>query len=256
MQKDTWNPAQYERFKEQRQEPVNDLLALIQPRPMARAVDLGCGTGELTALLHERRNIGQTTGIDRSAAMLEKAAAFTRTGLKFEQGTIEDWTETAGIDLLFSNAALQWTSNHPALFSRFRDCLSVGGQLAVQMPANHDHLSHRLAGEIAQQAPFSQALAGYVRLSPVLPVEEYATMLHGLGFSEVQALTKVYGHQLSPVGDLVEWVKGTLLTDYEARLPAALFAQFLERYSRRLNAALGEGKYFYAFKRTILWALR
>jgi trans-aconitate 2-methyltransferase len=41
----TWDPDQYHRFADERSQPFHDLLDLLQPRNMARAVDLGCGSG-------------------------------------------------------------------------------------------------------------------------------------------------------------------------------------------------------------------
>jgi trans-aconitate 2-methyltransferase len=37
-----WNPAQYERFRDERARPFFDLLDLVQPQPGMRVVDLGC----------------------------------------------------------------------------------------------------------------------------------------------------------------------------------------------------------------------
>ena len=53
---------------------------------------------------------------------------------------------------------------------------------------------------------------------------------------------------------VVEWVRGTLLTDYESRMPEAMYREFVARYRERLNAALGDQRpYFYPFKRILLW---
>src|SRR5438445_352217 len=82
----TWNPDQYERFREERSQPFFDLLDLCEPRPAMRVIDLGCGTGELTAKLHSRLAAAETVGIDSSAAMLEKSRAHNTKGLRFELG--------------------------------------------------------------------------------------------------------------------------------------------------------------------------
>ena len=50
---DGWSPDQYERFRSERQQPFDDLLTLCHPVPGGRIVDLGCGTGDLTKILHE-----------------------------------------------------------------------------------------------------------------------------------------------------------------------------------------------------------
>ena len=91
MTADSWDPGQYAKFLRERSAPFFDLLDLVEPRPGMRVVDLGCGTGELTRQLHERLGARETLGLDRSAKMLEKSAAFAAPGLRFEQGTVEEF---------------------------------------------------------------------------------------------------------------------------------------------------------------------
>lgn len=254
MLRDSWNPAQYDRFKTERQLPFWDLLHLVQPGRLRAAVDLGCGTGELTSILHDRLAIGSTSGIDRSAAMLAKALPLAKAGLAFHEGQVEEWQAPAGVDLVFSNATLQWTEDHAALFPRLLKGLRPDGQFAVQMPSNHDHISHRLAAEIAASPRFRTALNGFIRVSPVQPAENYAELLYKAGCKEQHIGLKVYGHVLPSSADVVEWVKGTMLTDYETRLSPGDFQDFLAVYHQQLAAALGtSGPYFYAFKRLLIW---
>ncbi len=128
-----------------------------------RIVDLGCGTGELTREMHRRLAAGETVGIDSSPAMLAKSAEFAGDGLRFEQGDITAFAADGAFDLVFSNAAIQWVSDHEPLFARLAAALSPTGQLAVQMPANNDHPSHVTAFAIAGEPPFRDALGGYAR---------------------------------------------------------------------------------------------
>lgn len=83
-----------------------------------RAVDLGCGTGELTRQLHDRLGCRETLGLDRSAKMLERSAAFAAPGLRFERESVEDFAPAAPVDLIFSNAALHFVKGHEALLPR------------------------------------------------------------------------------------------------------------------------------------------
>jgi trans-aconitate 2-methyltransferase len=78
-----WNPAQYERFRDERSAPFYDLLDLVEPRPGMRVVDLGCGTGALTREMHRRLTARETVGIDTSPAMLARSAAIAGEGLRF-----------------------------------------------------------------------------------------------------------------------------------------------------------------------------
>jgi trans-aconitate 2-methyltransferase len=254
IERDTWNPTQYERFRAEREQPFHDLVALITRRPAMRVVDLGCGTGLLTAALHRELDAAETIGVDSSNAMLERASDVEVKGVRFERGDISTWEPDAPLDLVFSNAALQWVPDHPRLFERLTQMVAPGGELAVQVPANFDHVSHRLASDLAREEPFASAMDGYVRTFGVLAPEAYATLLHELGFAAQSVGMQVYGHVLESTDSVVEWVRGTLLTDYESRLPDALYAQFVARYRERLHAALGDQRpYFYPFKRILLW---
>ena len=240
MPTDSWDPAQYERFERERSAPFFDLLELVQPCGGGRVVDLGCGTGELTRRLHEQTGANSTLGLDSSAAMLERSASFAGDGLEFERGDIGEWAPSERFGVVFSNAALHWVDDHPSLFARLATALAAGGQLAVQMPANHDHPSHLVAERVAREAPFGEALGGYVRRAPVLEPAAYAELLHRLGFAAQHVRLQVYLHVLPSPDAVVEWVKGTLLTDYRRRLPEAMYEAFVERYRNVLVTELAD----------------
>lgn len=255
--KTDWRPEQYHRFQRERQQPFFDLLALTKKIEGGRAVDLGCGTGELTKILHETVAARETVGIDNSPAMLEKCEAHAAPGLRFEADDIARAPSTGPFDLVFSNAALHWLDDHPKLLARLASLLAKGGQLAVQVPANFDHPSHTIAASVAREEPFSSGLRGYERVSPVLAPEDYASRLFALGFSEQHVRLQVYGHALEDRSKVIEWVKGTLLTDYEKRMSPELFARYLARYREALFEALpDERPFFFPFKRLLFWARR
>jgi trans-aconitate 2-methyltransferase len=253
---DVWDPVQYDRFRDERREPFTDLLALVRPQPGMRVVDLGCGTGELTRTLHGRLAARETLGIDSSPAMLARAEALAGDGLRFMQGDIADFAPAREFDLVFSNAALHWVPDHPALFARLTGALVEGGQLAVHVPANFDHPSHRVASEVAAEAPFRDALGGWQPPeSRVLAPEAYASLLARLGFGEQHVRLQVYGHRLAAPEEIVEWVKATLLTDYRRRLPPELYDRFVTRYREQLLGRVEPSRpHFFAFKRILMWA--
>ncbi len=250
-----WNPTQYERFRDERRQPFFDLLALVPPHPGMRIVDLGCGTGELTRLLHDRLQAVETLGLDSSASMLERSQAFAGNGVRFETGDLTAFAPAAPYDLVFSNAALHWAPAHPELLARLTAFVCAGGQLAVQVPANQDHLTHRVAAALATEKPFRSVLDGYIGQPGVLRPEEYAAVLDGLGYREQHVRLQVYVHHLPSRDDVVEWVKGTTLVDFQKRLGPELFAQFLDRYRQQLLPQLEDTQpYFYPFKRILFWA--
>ena len=260
-QPDGWDPAQYDRFKAERSAPFRDLVSLVRPAAGGRMVDLGCGTGGLTAELHRSVGAAETLGIDSSEAMLQEAAAIAEPGLTFRPGDINDFgRDGQSYDVVFSNAALQWVPNHREVLPRWASAVGDGGQLAVQVPANSDHPSHTVSAQLATESPFTEELGGDPPPDPVsnvLPPEEYAELLHALGFAEQHVRLQVYGHVLPSSADVVEWVKGTSLTRFQKRMHPAVFDRFVDEYRRRLLAAIGDAApYFYAFKRVLFWASR
>ena len=222
-----------------------------------RVVDLGCGTGELTREMHRRLGAKETLGVDSSAAMLAKARTFEEKGLTFALAPVEAFTPEEPVDLVFSNAALQWVDAHEALVTRLASWLAPEGQIAVQIPSNDDHPSHIVAAEVARESPFREALGGHVRVFPNLTLAAYASLLDRLGFRAQHVRMQVYAHHLASRDHVVEWVKGTLLTDYEKRMPADLFERFLARYREVLLPKLDDSHpHFYPFKRIHFWAKR
>jgi trans-aconitate 2-methyltransferase len=255
---DAWNPTQYERFAAERTQPFWDLIDLVEsPAPGGRVVDLGCGTGELTAALVDRWQPAELIGIDSSESMLDRAAANARGPLRFELGDLACPPVTASFDVIVANASLHWVPDHPAVLERWRDLLTPDGQIAVQVPANVDHASHVVADEVAHEPRFVEALGGDVppdAVHSVLRPEAYAELLDSLGFVRQHVRLQVYCHHLADTAQVVEWVKGTSLTRFQSRMSRATFDAFVDRYRQRLLEVIGlRAPYFYAFKRILMW---
>ncbi|MBC7714049.1 MAG: methyltransferase domain-containing protein [Rhizobacter sp.] len=252
-----WNPSQYEKFKDERSQPFLDLMGLIEPVEHSKVVDLGCGTGELTQLLHRHLTPLSTLGIDTSKEMLKKSEEYRTSSLSFEKADIETWTPSEKFDVIFSNAALQWCGNHEQLFAHLYEALKTHGQLAVQMPMNHDYPTHVLAQKISNEPKWNKLLNGeaYDKYSALLSPEDYAALLFKLGFREQNVNLKVYGHVLESRAGVVEWVKGSMLTYFKSRLSETDYNDFVKEFQERLFKILpNEKPFFYPFKRVLLWA--
>lgn len=143
----TWDPQQYLRHQGHRTRPFLDLLARISDLPdtggvPARIADLGCGPGNVTALLAERWPTAHITGLDSSREMLAKAEKYAGTTpgggfLEFREADAAHWTPDGTYDLIVSNAALQWVPNHPESFPRWIEHLRPGGVFAFQVLELH-----------------------------------------------------------------------------------------------------------------------
>lgn len=250
----SWSPEQYHKFKQERLAPFNDLFALINIRSGLSVLDLGCGTGELALALADKLPESRVTGVDSSPEMLQKAAERCADRVHFTLGTVESVSGTW--DILFSHAVLHWVEDHHTLIPHLWTLLKPGGQLAVQIPANHRHPSHTCIIDAASEEPFRTALDGWVRHSPVLEIDQYAQLLHGCGTTEFTVLEKVYPAYLPNAAAIAEWTKGTTLVPYFERLPEELHEPFMERYRELLIKALPEGEIMFTFRRILFTAIK
>lgn len=248
-----WDPKQYHKFQAERSAPFFDLLALVEVRSDLKVVDLGCGTGELTLQLADVLPNSEVTGLDSSPQMLDaaRASSFASPGLHFEQG---DQSQLTGEwNLIFSNAALQWSENHTELIPRLYDRLLPGGQIAVQVPSNHNHISHQIYRATANEEPFKSLLDGFQRYAPVLSIDEYARLLFLCGAEDIVVFEKVYAHILEDSNAVVEWISGTALVPYFERLGEHK-EEFLSAIRAKMGAALTDRPVFYPFRRTLFSA--
>jgi trans-aconitate 2-methyltransferase len=255
MQRDTWNPNQYGRFANERSQPFYDLMSLLQPADHPRVVDLGCGTGELTRDLHQHMAGSSTLGVDASDAMLARTGAVAGDGLSFEKGNISDWHAPGPVDVLFSNAALQWVPDHEHLLPQLISQLAPSGQLAVQVPANDDHPAYVLVRQLVAREPYRTQLQGYVRQSFILTPERYAALLFEQGARQQHVRMQVYPHVLPNAEGVIEWMKGSVLTDYQRHFTAEQFETFVADFRQRVVSLIGPAEpCFYPFKRILFWA--
>ncbi|MCF0074449.1 methyltransferase domain-containing protein [Dyadobacter sp. CY261] len=250
-----WNPEVYNQYKSERAAPALDLLALLNVRPGLTAVDLGCGTGDLTAKLAATLPDARVLGVDSSAEMLVKSSETGSSSVNFECISIEDQLKKSQQwDVVFSNAALQWVPDHETLLPRIISTLKPGGQLLIQMPPQHHNLTNRLLNELATKEPYSELYADWNRISPVLETGRYAEILFECGSQSMQVFEKIYPLVLKDVDSLLTWVSGTAIIPYLERLPDPLKEPFIKDYRALLASHFPKTPVFYAFKRILIEA--
>lgn len=250
----TWDPTRYLAFSGHRLRPALDLLQripLIAPRDI---VDLGCGPGNVTALLRERWPHARLTGIDSSEAMLAHARR-DHPEIEWRLDDIATWQASPPPPLIFTNAVLHWLPQHHALLPRLLGQLAPEGVFAAQMPSNYQAPSHTLLREIAAQARWS-ARCSAVWEGETLSQESYyeilAPLCNTLDIWETEYLQVLRGPD--PV---LEWTKATSVLPFREAVGEEEWPMFEAAYCSALRAAYpqrSDGTTLFPFKRLFIVA--
>lgn len=249
-----WNPDLYNQFKDIRYRPFFDLAELIQHDPSMKVVDLGCGTGEQTALLSAKFPDARFLGIDSSEEMLEKSKTLENEQLRFKKDSTEEFiTRNETWDLIFSNAALQWSDNHQQLFPKLLSMLNSRGQIAIQMPYQPGNILNQLLTEVAAQEPFRTYLGGWNRPSSVLTIDEYAHLLFENGMEDLNLSLRVYPIIAETPETFFDFISGSALIPYLERMDSEQQLQFIIKFKEHIATAFPKFPALYAFKRLLLY---
>lgn len=249
-----WNPEIYNQFKNIRYQPFFDLMNLISSENLKNAIDIGCGTGEQTRILSEKFADAEFLGIDSSEEMLAEGNQFQNDKLNFKQMPVEDLINSKEKwDLIFSNAALQWSDDHEILFPKLISLLSGKGQFAVQMPIQAENILNKILFQLASEEPFRSQFDGWNRVSPVLSIDEYAQIMFDHGLKDLNIWVKVYPIITDDAEKLYHFISGSALIPYVDRLDEVSKENFISEYKKRIGKQFKSFPAIYAFKRLLLY---
>lgn len=249
----TWDPDRYLAYADERGRPFIELLARVDATSPATVVDLGCGPGNLTALLAERWPAAEVYGVDSSPEMIAKARA-SHPDIRFEVADARDWRPAEPVDVLVSNATLQWVPDHLDLLRGLVAAVRPGGRLAFQVPGNFDQPSHTICTELAATPPYDEH-TGDVAAPAAYDAAIYLEALTRLGCS-VDAWETTYLHVLPGEDPVFTWVSGTGARPTLQALPDDLRPGFERVFKARLRAAYPEraGEVILPFRRVFVVA--
>lgn len=234
-----WNAQQYLKFKKERTQPAIDLAARIEYDAPAKALDVGCGPGNSTAVLKARFPGANVTGADYSGNMVETARKdypeleFIKCDISAELDSLPH-----DYDIVFSNACLQWVPDHPSLLPRLMGLLKPGGLLAVQIPMNYQEPIHKIIEATVAQSPWTE-LIPYMRLFYTLSQEQYFDILSEVS-TDFTLWQTTYLHRMPSHQAIMDWYSSTGLRPYlDAAVSEAardgfyqeVFSQVREQYT-------------------------
>jgi trans-aconitate 2-methyltransferase len=130
-----WNAERYHEVSSPQQAWGRRVLERLPLTGSEHVLDLGCGTGRITAEIHRRLPDGFLVGADRSDAMIEAASMWL---CEHARGAVLVQADGAALpfrrafDAVFSGATFHWILDHAALFRSIITALKPGGRLVAQ----------------------------------------------------------------------------------------------------------------------------
>lgn len=224
-----WDPDQYLRFDSPRERPAAELLARINHPSPRSVLDLGCGPGNVTAMLTARWPSAAITALDNDPAMLARAEDAVP-DVTVVEADIREYHPPHTFDVVYSNATLHWLDDHQILFPKLVGWLAPEGVLAVQMPVPDQQPSHLELLELASDPAWAERLLPSLRRGAVNPPSAYYDLLSGLT-AEVDIWSVTYQQELFGPDPVTDWMKGAALRPLLPQLDAGEQAEFLRRYS-------------------------
>ena len=196
-----WNSNLYEAKHAFVWKAADSLLELLDAQPGERILDLGCGTGHLTAKIAAKGS--DVIGLDHSQTMLDQARA-TFPQLRFERGDARDVSFDLPFDAVFSNATLHWVKPPEQAAACIAQALRLGGRFVAEFGGRGnvrtiESAIQTVAARMGQ--PLTESLWYYPSIA------EYAAVLEQAGLEVTFATLFDRPTPLSGEEGLRNWIK-------------------------------------------------
>lgn len=248
---DTWDSSLYDDRHSYVWRSGEHLVDLLDPQPGELILDLGCGTGHLTAKIAESG--ANATGLDSSASMIAQARQnFPK--LKFVLADARDFHFDEAFDGVFSNAALHWIPDAERVLRSVAAALRPGGRFVLEMGCrrNVERIQRAIEDVLTQATGQTPKCPWYFP-----GVGEYTTLLEQCGFEVRLAQTFDRRSKLDhPERGLREWIE-MFANAYFVGLPEARREPLVRAIEERLRPELyRDGSWWADYRRLRVEAFR
>lgn len=244
--KNDWDAERYHRLSNPQLGWGRRVLSKLAPKPGERVLDLGCGTGRLTAEALAAMGTGCVVGLDRSEAMLTEAAVRTaapasgphdvdrppaRIHLVRADGSHLPF---AGVfDAIFSTATFHWIPDHDRLFASIYGALAPGGRLVAQCGGgpNLETLLGR-AHELMESPSYREWFRGWRDPWNFADVPSTIVRLENAGFTMVHASLEPSPTTLADAPAYRDFLSCVCVRHHVDRLPEQVRPSFLDALAR------------------------
>jgi len=255
-----WDAERYHRVSNPQLEWGRRVLRRLAPQPGERILDIGCGTGRLTAELVSALGEGTVVAVDRSETMLREASAQAANPPgphKLSNGELSEGSAVDpppvrvcfvradgaslpfvdAFDAVLSTATFHWILDHTQLFASIYRALAPGGRLVAQCGggANLGRLLDR-AGALASLPALSRHFRGWRGPWEFADVPTTIERLDQAGFTAIDVFLEPAPATFDDRASFREFVACVCLKDHLLRIPASDRASFLDRLADQAEA--------------------
>lgn len=182
-----WDAARYHRVSDPQRGWGLRVLERLAPAAGEHILDIGCGTGRLTADLARRAPHLFVVGLDRSATMLGEARRHFGDRAQFVHADAAALPFRGPFDAVFSTATFHWVPDHERLFGEIYRVLRPGGRLVAQAGGGENLSRLRARSEAVQREPgFAPYFTRWREPWRYAGVEDTRALLTAAGFVDIE----------------------------------------------------------------------
>ena len=218
-----WNAERYHQISSPQQAWGKRVLDRLALQGFERVLDLGCGTGRVTAEIAARVPRGGVVGVDRSAAMLETARPWLRehaprAALVRADGAALPFKRV--FDAVFSGATFHWIPDHGALFRSIIQALKPGGRLNAQCggEGNLAVLKSR-ADQLMREPRFAPYFEDWIEPTYYADVASTERRLAAAGFTDIRVWLEAAPTTFDGPDEFRQFIGNVCVREHVARLP-------------------------------------
>jgi trans-aconitate methyltransferase len=211
-----WDAEDYSRSSAMQKRSGRELISRLALRGDERVLDIGCGDGLLASEIAELLPRGSVLGVDSSREMIRFACStYIKEGfpnLDFEVMDASDLSFEDEFDIVFSNAALHWVSDHLPILRGIKRGLKPGGRAFLQMGGSGSHLDTvnvlaKVLGSKTWRGYFSNFNYSFGFHDP----RDYEAWLVEVGLTPLRVELLPRDMAMEGRGGLVAWIRTTWL---------------------------------------------
>jgi malonyl-CoA O-methyltransferase len=228
----------YDRHAGMQRQMAQGLLDRVQEdlSRAGRILEVGCGTGHLTALLRQGNGPGELVALDLDAALIEEArrrlGPDSRVSWRVADG---EFFSQGDFDLIIANATFQWFTNPGETLQAYFQALSPGGCLAFSTlgPRTFRELDASLS---QAAATLNLAAAPEITARRFLDSRDWEDLLALAGFSRVRLTRQIITAHFPSVPEFLQALKATGATNPRPRpFSPRLFSALIRAYDARFR---------------------